>query len=88
MVYLPALTGVPNKDEFEFVQQLCNKHHFKFWDMRDVYEGENETDLSLTDVDIHPNKKGHQVIANKFYQTILNHQNDLGLTITEKNLPQ
>ena len=84
VVFEPALGNTFSQVEYDYLKSVSLKHHFKFWDMRNIYDNLDYLSLSLNDWDLHPNAEGHKIIADKFYGLILSNQKDLDLTIKEK----
>jgi hypothetical protein len=56
----------------------------KLLSLADVFYSQKNKDLSLSDVDFHPNKKANDLIAKKLLDNIILHQDYLNIQFTKK----
>lgn len=70
-VLLPSGVGedLP-PEETQILLQLARASGFTVVDLMDVYDGHDPASLYLAEWDRHPNRRGHQVIANRLYQLL------------------
>jgi hypothetical protein len=77
------------EDHFSDAEVQANKAYaeklgFVFLDLSKVFDGEKHKDIRLAEWDFHPNKKGHELIANSLIQACVQSQKNLHLNINKK----
>lgn len=80
LAFLPVLNDSINAEEHAYLKNLAHQHNFEFADFSNVYGNERHAKLALSDTDIHPNRRGHKLIANRFYELLLQHLKSKGIT--------
>lgn len=70
-VFLPQVTSGAWEEETAKARELAAQAGFVIVDMSDVYKTVDYKALRLAEWDDHPNRAGHHVIAERFYQELL-----------------
>lgn len=83
-VYIPALYDNYSTSVFEKEAGKAQSFDFIVWNMGKSFEKTERKELSVNEWDTHPNAKGHRLLAKEFLKNILEHQNDLNLSIKRK----
>jgi hypothetical protein len=60
-----------NPKEYQKLKKIAEEAGFITLSITDPYKVDNIQDIQVSDVDTHPNSKGHQLIANAFYNELL-----------------
>jgi lysophospholipase L1-like esterase len=73
-VYLPMEPGNSwPADEAEALPRIAASAGFLVLDLRDVYSGHDVTSLQIAEWDKHPNRRGHQLIADRLFDALARH---------------
>lgn len=73
---IPALVLLPNtarlfeREEKEFLNRVANELGFEILNLEGVYDDHKLEQIRLAPWDMHPNKMGHQLIADKLYEAL------------------
>ena len=78
-VYLPALGDGDVDEDYEIILSIAKDAGFVIIPLDDVYNNYDKTTLMLASWDTHPNKKGHEIIANKLFKELTSHEKELNL---------
>lgn len=70
-VFLPQVTSGSWEEETAKARELAQRAGFMIVDMSDVYKTTDYKSLRLAEWDDHPNRAGHRVIANRFYDELI-----------------
>jgi hypothetical protein len=83
-VFLPAVKDIVMARDTNFNNYVCQRFDMKLLSLADVFYSQKNKDLSLSDVDFHPNKKANDLIAKKLLDNIILHQDYLNIQFTKK----
>ncbi len=83
-VYLPALKDQVTDRDSIFVADICDRYNLKPIILSDVYDDEDANNLSISDIDFHPNKKANGIISDKLLENIISHQSYFNIKFTKK----
>ncbi|HNS13098.1 MAG TPA: hypothetical protein PKM97_10845 [Bacteroidia bacterium] len=82
-VYLPAIKDKNTRTDSIFVQTIKSKYNLNTIYLTDVYHEEDISELSISDIDFHPNKKANQLISDELIEKIINNQDYFNLKFTK-----
>ncbi len=83
-VYLPALKDRKTNRDSVFIENICSRFSLDLINLSDAYKGEEIAQLTISDVDFHPNKKANRLIANELLERIINHQEYFNIQFIKK----
>ncbi|MEI6310667.1 MAG: hypothetical protein WCP57_00265 [Bacteroidota bacterium] len=83
-VFLPAVKDPINSSDLQNFMQLSKQYQFPLLNLENVYGDKKKKDLSISEIDFHPNKVGNDLIAKKLEETIILQQDIFNLSITKK----
>ena len=84
MVFLPAVRDQLLARDINFAKQMSQRFSIPEISLEDVFINQKPRELSLSDVDFHPNKKANDLIANKLLENIILHQDYFNIKFTKK----
>ena len=70
LVYLPNTARKFEAEEIEYLEALAQQIGYQTINLEGVYENYTLDALQIAPWDLHPNPKGHQLIADKLYQEL------------------
>lgn len=70
-IYMPTLEISNSLGDQASFTQMAKDAGFILLDLSRIYEGQNIKDITVAEWDLHPNGKGHQLIAENLYQALL-----------------
>jgi len=76
-VYLPTTDDVINPEEYKKLQHFASLCGFITLDLRGVYDNLKVEDIQVSKTNTHPNAKGHQLIAKKFYEELIKNKKQI-----------
>lgn len=76
-VFLPQVTSGSWEEETAGARELAVAAGFVVIDMADVYKAADYKSLRLAEWDDHPNRAGHQLIAQRLYNELLAHRDQI-----------
>ncbi|GAB4579930.1 MAG: hypothetical protein Fur0022_26690 [Anaerolineales bacterium] len=82
-VYMPTLEISNSEGDQATFTQMAQDAGFILLDLSDIYIGQDIQEITVAEWDLHPNGKGHQLIAENLYQALLENPETasaLGLT--------
>jgi D-alanyl-lipoteichoic acid acyltransferase DltB (MBOAT superfamily) len=77
LVFLPQLERGAWEEETPATLRLAREHGFLVLDLSGIYDGYDTTLIQIADWDRHPNPIGHRLIADRLYELIRQHQDEL-----------
>ena len=83
-IFLPAIKDKKNGADFAIFEKYSQLFDFPLINLKEIYEGYDKKDLSISEIDFHPNKKGNDIIAKKLEESIILQQHIFDLDITKK----
>jgi hypothetical protein len=78
-LFIPQTYGGSWKEETSAAAEIAEKAGFVTIDLRDLYDGHDVQTLQLAEWDAHPNARGHELIADRFFEGILARKDALEL---------
>jgi len=79
LVCLPSIAGKNEMKEAAGLIGLAEQAGFVVLNLSDVYDSQKGAYFSLAPWDEHPNARGHRLIANRIYEALLEHQDQIPL---------
>ncbi len=76
-IFLPTTKDAITQEKIDEVEQPAIKAGFEVFTMRNVFLNVSPGDVSLSDADPHPNKYGHFLLADAFYNLLSDSNNHL-----------
>jgi hypothetical protein len=83
-VYLPSVREKGTRRDSIFLANICTQYDMNLISLTDVFLGHDVTELSLSDIDFHPNKKANGLIADSLLDNIIRHQDYFKIQFTKK----
>lgn len=83
-VFLPALKDKKNGSDLSIFEAYGKQLNFPIISLQGVYDGQSKKELSISEIDFHPNKKGNDIIAKKLEESIILQHPIFGLNIITK----
>jgi hypothetical protein len=70
LVFMPTLGETGFEHETPVIMKIAGEAGFMVLDLNDVFKGHEVTGLWLAEWDMHPNAKGHQLVADRMYDLL------------------
>lgn len=77
LIFLPQVQEGEWKEETPTILRLARNAGFSVWDLEDVFRGTDSASIKLEEWDLHPNAKGHVLVANRLYNLITSNSQHL-----------
>jgi hypothetical protein len=71
MVFLPNTARVFEREELEFLNRIADELGYVVIDLEGVYDAHDLEAIRIAPWDLHPNAKGHRLIADRLYEALL-----------------
>ncbi len=71
LIFLPQTEGGAWEEETPEALRIAAQAGFVVIDLMEVFEGHDPGSVELTEWDKHPNKLGHQIMADRIYQAVM-----------------
>lgn len=81
-VFMPTLEASFAPELAADLKQIAKDAGFVTIDLSTIFDDQDVTTLIVAEWDKHPNAKGHQLIANRLYQALLNNSQTIPLGLT------
>jgi hypothetical protein len=79
LIFLPQVREDTGQDEVPEIIRIANNAGFSVFNLAGVYGGEDIVMLRLAEWDEHPNRRGHQLIAERLYDELQKRPGALGI---------
>ena len=67
---LPQIEDGEWQEETPAILRIAKEAGFIVWDLGDVFRGTDSRSIRLAEWDLHPNAKGHTMVASRLYSLI------------------
>jgi hypothetical protein len=78
-IFMPTLEDPLNAEVVAHLSDLAEESGFIVLDLSDAYDHQDPASLVVAYWDKHPNAKGHRLIAERLFQTLQDHQDEIPL---------
>jgi hypothetical protein len=76
-VYLLTTDTDADQDEYDTIRHFAKQAGYITMDLGDVYGDVPRESIQVSDINPHPNASGQKLIADRFYEEILNHKKEI-----------